>query len=51
MTWTAATGREAVDRCGADVPDFVLIVLRVTGIDVTDATRRIMSTVPAPFSS
>src|SRR5687767_10768157 len=49
VTWTAASGGEAVDRCGGDAPDLVLMVVRITGIDVRDATRHIMSTSPCPI--
>ena len=49
VIWTAASGLEAVDRCGADAPDLVLMVVRIPGIDVADATRRIMSTSPCPI--
>jgi two-component system response regulator WspF len=49
VTWTAASGREAIEHCGADAPDLMLMVLRVTGIDIRDATRRIMSSSPCPI--
>jgi two-component system response regulator WspF len=49
VTWTAANWAEAVDRCGAEAPDLVLMVVRTMGIDVVDATRRIMSTNPCPI--
>lgn len=49
VTWTAASGGEAVDRCRTDAPDLVLMVVRITGIDVRDATRHIMSTSPCPI--
>jgi two-component system response regulator WspF len=46
VAWTASSGREAADRCGAEAPDLVLMVVRITGIDAKDATRRIMSAGP-----
>jgi two-component system response regulator WspF len=46
IAWTASTGRQAVDRCGAETPDLVLMILRMTGMDGVDATRRIMAATP-----
>jgi two-component system response regulator WspF len=49
VTWTAGSAGEVVDRCGTDAPELVLMVVRSTGLDAADATRRIMSTRPCPI--
>ena len=46
ISWTATSGREAVDRCAAQAPDLVLMILRRAGMDAADVTRRIMGATP-----
>ena len=46
IIWTAMSGRDAVERCGAEAPDLVMMIVRRAGIDSADATRRIMTATP-----
>lgn len=49
VAWTAASGREAAERCEADGADLVLMIVRSTGMDGADATRQIMTGAPRPI--
>jgi two-component system response regulator WspF len=46
VIWTAVDGTNAVERCRADLPDLVLVVVRTSGVNGADVTRRIMTAIP-----
>ena len=46
VAWTAASGAEAVERCGHDRPDLVLLDLLGAGLDTSETARRIMERTP-----
>jgi two-component system response regulator WspF len=45
VLWTATSGATAVERCGKETPDLILMDL-LAGSDGVDATRRIMTSAP-----
>jgi two-component system, chemotaxis family, response regulator WspF len=49
VSWTAADGLEAIDRCRAELPDIVLMDLVMPNLDGVGATRRIMAETPCPI--
>jgi two-component system, chemotaxis family, response regulator WspF len=46
IAWVAQDGQEAVERCGADRPDLILMDLIMPRLDGVQATRRIMAATP-----
>lgn len=46
IVWTAANGKEAVERCLCDKPDLILMDLLMPGLDGVQATRQIMAKSP-----
>src|SRR5438105_1502972 len=46
VAWTAASGAEAIERCGTDLPDLVLLDLLGAGLDTGETARRIMAHTP-----
>ena len=49
IAWTAWNGREAVERCGRDIPDIILMDLIMPELDGINATREIMRASPCPI--
>jgi two-component system response regulator WspF len=49
LAWTARNGLEAVERCGRDTPDLILMDLIMPELDGVQATRRIMEATPCPI--
>ena len=49
VVWTAADGREAVDKAARDRPDVILMDLVMPVMDGVEATRRIMAASPCPI--
>lgn len=49
IAWTAADGRQAVERCREDRPDVVLMDMVMPHMDGATATRRIMRECPCPI--
>ncbi len=46
VAWVAVNGAEAVEKCGTDVPDLILMDLLMPVMDGAEATRRIMAKSP-----
>lgn len=49
VVWTAATGREAVEKCREQLPELLLMDLVMPELDGVDATREIMAATPCPI--
>jgi two-component system response regulator WspF len=49
VAWTAADGREAVERATRDRPDLILMDLIMPKLDGVEATRQIMRQAPCPI--
>ncbi len=49
IAWVAEDGREAVQRCGQDTPDLILMDLVMPEMDGAQATQEIMAKTPCPI--
>lgn len=49
VAWIAEDGKQAVEKCGQDVPDIILMDMLMPVMDGVEATRRIMAKTPCPI--
>lgn len=49
VAWVASDGLEAVQKCGRDTPDLVLLDLVMPNLDGVETTRRVMADSPCPI--